>query len=290
MQKEVPPVAESTADVVLYEQRGKVAVITLNRPEVRNAQNSAVTYALDAAFHQAAMDDSVRVIVLRGAGQHFSAGHDIGKTRDSHLSYRRITMWPDHVGKPGVESRLDRESEVYLELCRRWRELPKPTIAAVHGACIGGALMLAWVCDLIIAADDAFFADPVLRMGAPGVEFFAHPWQMGPRFAKEFLFLGERVGAERARELGMVNRVVPAAELEATTMEIAGRIAEMPPLALTLAKMSVNAAEDAMGLRAGIDHAFALHQLAHASSELSSSDAILGQTPESMRAAAEKGS
>jgi enoyl-CoA hydratase len=144
------------------------------------------------------------------------------------------------------------------------------------------------VCDLIIAADDAFFADPVLRMGAPGVEFFAHPWQMGPRFAKEFLFLGEKVGAERARELGMVNRVVPAAELDGAAQDIAARIAEMPPLALTLAKMSVNAAEDAMGLRAGIDHAFALHQLAHAASELTSGNAILGQTPESMRKAAEQ--
>jgi enoyl-CoA hydratase len=280
--------AKSTKDVVLYEQGGKVAWVTLNRPEVRNAQNSAMTYALDAAFYRAAMDDSVRVIVLRGAGASFSAGHDIGKTRDSHISYPRITMWPDHVGKPGVESRLDRESEVYMELCRRWREIPKPTIAAIHGACIGGALMLAWICDLIIAADDAFFADPVLRMGAPGVEFFAHPWQMGPRFAKEFLFLGERVGAVRARELGMVNRVVPAAELDATTSDIAARIAEMPALALTLAKMSVNAAEDAMGLRTGIDHAFALHQLAHAHSELASGNATMGQTPGSMRSAAER--
>src|SRR6476646_2053439 len=103
-----------------------------------------MTYALDAAFHRAAMDDGVHAIVLTGAGPHFSAGHDIGKTRDADVSYPRITMWPDHVGKPGVESRLDRESEVYMELCRRWRDLPKPTIAAVRGACIGGGLMLAW--------------------------------------------------------------------------------------------------------------------------------------------------
>jgi enoyl-CoA hydratase len=274
---------------VLFEQRGKVALITLNRPEVRNAQNSAMTYALDAAFHRAAMDDGVHAIVLTGAGPHFSAGHDIGKTRDANVSFPRITMWPDHVGKSGVESRLVRESEVYMELCRRWRDLPKPTIAAVRGACIGGGLMLAWVCDLIVAADDAFFADPVLRMGAPGVEYFAHPWQMGPRFAKEFLFLGERVGAERARELGMVNRVVPAADLETVAMDMAARIAEMPAMALMLAKMSVNAAEDAMGLRAGIDHAFALHQLAHAHSEISSGDAVMGQTPGSMRQLGDEG-
>src|SRR5690242_13830458 len=118
--------------------------------------------------------------------------------------------------------------EVYLGMCRRWREIPKPSIAMVHGACIAGGLMLAWVCDLVLAAADAFFADPVVRMGIPGVEYFAHPWVMGPRFAKEFLFLGERVDARRAHELGMVNRVVARADLEASTLDLANRIATMP--------------------------------------------------------------
>jgi enoyl-CoA hydratase len=275
---------------VLYEQRGNIAQITLNRPRFRNAQNSAMTYALDECFYRAAMDDTVAVIILGGAGDHFSAGHDIGSPgRDVDVSYRRVTMWADHVGKPGVESRLNRESEVYLELVRRWREVPKPTIALVQGACIAGGLMLAWACDLIIAADDAFFADPVVRMGAPGVEFFAHPYQMAPRFAKEFLFLGERVDAPRARELGMVNRVVPRSELEAVGFEMASRIAAMPALAIMLAKKAVNFAEDEMGLRASIDHAFALHQLAHAASaELTGGDAILGATTQSMKAAGAK--
>jgi enoyl-CoA hydratase len=274
-------------DPVLYRQEGAVAVVSLNRPQYRNAQNSAMTYALDAAFHRAAMDDSVAAIVLRGNGDHFSAGHDIGSPgRDIGVSYRRLTMWPDHVGKPGIESRLNRESEVYLELVRRWRDLPKATIAAVQGACIAGGLMLAWACDLLIAADNAFFADPVLRMGAPGVEFFAHPWQMGPRFAKEFLFLGDRIDAARARELGMVNRVVPLRELDATALEIATRIAGQPRMAVTLAKKAVNYAEDAMGLRAGVDYAFGLHQLAHASSaEISGGDPIAGATPDSMKKA-----
>ena len=276
---------EAAAPPVLYSRAGAVAVVSLNRPGYRNAQNSAMTYALDTAFHQAAMDDEVAVIVLRGNGEHFSAGHDIGSPgRDIDVSYPRVTMWPDHVGKPGIESRLNRESEVYLELVRRWRDIPKPTIAAVQGACIAGALMLAWACDLLVAADNAFFADPVLRMGAPGVEYFAHPWQMGPRFAKEFLFLGERVDAVRARELGMVNRVVPLADLDDTVMAMANKIAEMPRMALALTKKAVNFAEDAMGLREGIDHSFALHQLAHASSaEVSGGDAILGATPASMK-------
>jgi enoyl-CoA hydratase len=275
---------------VLYEKRGAIAVVSLNRPQYRNAQNSAMTYALDRAFHAAAMDDTVAVIVLRGNGDHFSAGHDIGSPgRDVDVSYPKLTMWPDHVGKPGIESRLNRESEVYLELCRRWRELPKPVIAMVQGACVAGGLMLAWCCDLIVAAEDAVFSDPVLRMGAPGVEFFVHPWQMGPRFAKEFLFLGQRIDAARALELGMVNRVVPRADLEPATLDVAERIAQMPRMALTLTKKAVNFAEDAMGMRAGVDHAFALHQLAHASSaELTGGNAIMGVTPTSMKAAAEE--
>lgn len=269
---------------VLYEQTDAIATVTMNRPQYSNAQNSAMTYALDRALYRAAMDDSVAVIILKGNGKHFSAGHDIGSPgRDADVSYPRVTMWPDHAGKPGVESRLNRESEVYLELVRRWRDLPKPTIAMVHGACIGGGLMLAWMCDLIIASEDAFFADPVLRMGISGVEFFAHPWQMRPRFAKEFLFLGERINAQQARELGMINRVVPRDELESTVIEVAGKIAAMPRIALTLTKKAINFAEDQMGLRAGIDHSFALHQLAHASAAEQSGDSILGMTPQAMR-------
>ena len=118
-------------------------------------------------------------------------------------------LWWDHVGKEGADARYAREMEVYLGMCRRWREIPKPAIAMVHGACIAGGLMLAWVCDLIVAADDAFFADPVVKMGIPGVEYFAHPWVLGPRFAKEILFTGGRFSAERAYQVGMVSQVVP---------------------------------------------------------------------------------
>src|SRR5690348_16773881 len=224
--------------VVLYRRDGAIAVITLNRPEYRNAQNSAMTYALDAAFYLAAADDDVQVVVLAGAGKHFSAGHDIGTPgRDIDQSFeRKAGLWWDHVGKAGAESRYARESEVYLGMCRRWRELPKPTIAMVQGACIAGGLMLAWSCDLIVAADDAFFADPVVKMGIPGVEYFAHPWVLGPRFAKEVLFTGGRFSAERAYEVGMVSRVVPRGELESVTFELAGQISGMPRFGLALAK------------------------------------------------------
>ena len=267
-------------EVVLQERRGAVSIVTLNRPQYRNAQNSAMIYALDRAFHSAAMDDEVRVIVLRGAGPSFSAGHDMGSPgRDVDVSYPRLTMWPDHVGKPAIEARLDRESEVYLELCRRWRDLPKPTVAMVHGACVAGGLMLAWVCDLIVAAEDAFFSDPSVRQGGAGVEWFAHPFQMGARFAKEFLFLGERIDAKRAYELGMVNRVVPIDQLESVTMEIAGKIAAMPPFGLSVAKRSINHAEDIMGLRASIEHSFGWHQLVHAYGEATAPKTEAGTSP-----------
>ena len=140
-----------------------------------------MTYALDAAFARAVNDDEVAVLVLAGAGKHFCAGHDIGTPeRDADQSFdREAVLWWDHVGKEGADARYAREMEVYLGMCRRWREIPKLAIAMVHGACIAGGLMLAWVCDLIVAADDAFFADPVVKMGIPGVEYFAHPWVLG---------------------------------------------------------------------------------------------------------------
>ncbi|MCO7569490.1 enoyl-CoA hydratase [Pseudomonas chlororaphis] len=269
--------------VVLYEVREGVALVTLNRPEYHNAQNSRMTYALDAAFRRACDDDGVKVIVLRGAGKHFSSGHDIGTPgRDVDQSFERASLWYDHVDKPGGEFLYAREQEVYLGMCRRWREMPKPTIAMVQGACIAGGLMLAWVCDLIIASDDAYFADPVVRMGIPGVEYFAHVHELNARIAKEFLFLGERMPAARALQLGMLNRVVPRAELERETLDIAGRIAQMPRLGLQLSKQAVNNAEDLMGKRSSMDMAFGLHHFAHAHNELVSGDRLGGYDARAM--------
>jgi enoyl-CoA hydratase len=279
------------ADEVLYQRDGAIARVTLNRPEYRNAQNSAMTYALDDAFYRAAADDDVKVIILSGAGKHFSAGHDIGTPgRDVDTSFdRRAGLWWDHVGKLGGESRYAREQEVYLGMCRRWRELPKPVIAQVHGACIAGGLMLAWICDLIVASDDAFFADPVVRMGIPGVEYVAHPWVMGARQAKEFLFVGERVDAGRALQLGMVNRVVPREQLEAEVDALAAKIATMPRLGLALTKKAVNQAEDAMGLQVGMDSVFGLHHFAHAHNAEAGVDSLGGHDARSMRDARQEG-
>ena len=273
------------ADEVLYSTRGAVSLITLNRPRYRNAQNSAMTYALDAAFDRAVNDDAVAVIVLAGAGDHFSAGHDIGTPeRDADQSFdRRAVLWWDHVGRAGADARYAREMEVYLGMCRRWRELPKPAIAMVQGACLAGGLMLAWVCDLIVAAEDAFFADPVVRMGIPGVEYFAHPWALGPRFAKEVLFTGGRFTASRAYEVGMVNRVVPRASLSDVTFALAEEIAAMPPFGLALAKRAVNQCEDQMGLRPGMDSVFGLHHVAHAHNAEVGGDSLAGLDARGMK-------
>ncbi|MCD9141185.1 enoyl-CoA hydratase [Streptomyces albireticuli] len=280
----MPPPAPD-APTVRYERSGPVATVVMDRPEYRNAQNSAMTYALDDAFGEAAADDGVKVVVLAGAGDHFSAGHDIGTPRrDAHLPYpRRAGLWWDHCGKDGAESRFARESEVYLGMCRRWRELPKPMVASVQGACVAGGLMLAWVCDLIVASEDAFFADPVVRMGIPGVEYFAHPWVLPPRVAKELLFTGDRMTAWRAHELGMVNRVVPRDQLAARTAELAARVAEMPRMGLALAKRAVNQAEDLQGLHSGLDSAFGLHHLAHAHNAETAADPLGGMDVRAMK-------
>ena len=273
------------ADEVLYDVRDRVALITLNRPQYANAQNSAMTYALDAALARAVNDDQVGAIVLAGAGKHFCGGHDIGTPgRDLDQSFdRQAVLWWDHVGKAGADGRYAREMEVYLGMCRRWREIPKPLIAMVQGACIAGGLMLAWVCDLIVAAEDAFFADPVVRMGIPGVEYFAHPWVLGPRFAREVLFTGGRFSAERAYQVGMVSRVVPRASLESVVFGLAGQIAEMPSFGLALAKRAINQCEDLMGMRPGMDAVFGLHHLAHAHNAEVSGNYLAGLDARGMR-------
>jgi enoyl-CoA hydratase len=272
-------------DVVLYEIRGSTAVVTMNRPEYRNAQNSVMTYALDRAFQRAVDDDAVKVIVLAGAGKHFSAGHDIGTPgRDVDVHYENsAVIWWDHVGREGGDLRYAREMEVYLGMCRRWREIPKPLIASIQGACIAGGLMLSFVCDLVVAAEDAFFADPVVRMGIPGVEYFAHPWVFGSRAAKEILFTGDRFTAQRAYEWGLVNRVVSHDDLESETLALAERVGAMPQFGLALTKRAINQCEDAMGMRTGMDSVFGLHHFAHAHNAEVGVDSLGGMDAKAMR-------
>ncbi len=275
---------------VTYEVVDGVAWIMMDRPTFNNAQNGQMTYALDDAFNRAVQDDSVGCIVLGGNGKHFSAGHDIGTPgRDLHHEFDKRLMIGRHTNKPAAELLYTREQEQYLGMCRRWRDVPKPTIAMVQGACIAGGLMLAWTCDLIVASEDAFFQDPVNpMMGIPGVEYFAHAYELPPRVAKEFLLLGERMSAQRAEQFGMVNRIVPREELRSAVEAMAKKLAGQNRLGNWLTKQAVNHVEELRGKRAAMDAVFHMHHFAHAQNDLVKGDSIAGVDGKSAAASNKK--
>jgi len=240
-----------TKTYIDYAVSERVAVITLDRPEAANAQNFELLDELDAAWRLAADDPDVRVIVLQANGKHFSAGHDIKGVGDGELV--KFTG----AGIYEVEARR------FLEYSLRWRNVPKPSIAAVQGVCISGGLLLCWPCDLIIAADNALFSDPVVSMGIGGVEYHGHTWEMGARKAKEMLFTGRKMTAQEAEQIGMVNRVVPLKELRPATHALAAEIAAKHPFALRQAKRAVNQTLDVQGFYAAIQSVFDIHQTGH---------------------------
>jgi enoyl-CoA hydratase len=243
-----------------------VAVISLNRDDKRNAQNNQMTYELNHCFDLAARDSDVKVIVLRAEGKHFSSGHDL-RDRSSHQDFPQVFPQSPFTGE-GQEGMMAHEEEVYFNMCWRWRNIPKPVIAAAQGKTIAGGLMLLWVADIIIAADDATFSDPVVAFGVNGVEYFGHPWELGARKAKELLFTGESITAQEAMTLGMVNKVVEAANLDLATLQMAQIIAQRPGFALKLAKESVNQALEAQGQYTAMKAAFSLQHLGHANNRL----------------------
>ena len=251
---------------ITYEVSEGVARIALNRVEVRNAQDKAMLYELNDAFDLASRDDEVKVIVLAANGPHFSSGHDLADRTDV-TEFSQVSNWGGY-DKPGAEGRQALEEEIYLGLCWRWRNLPKPTIAEVQGKVIAGGLMLVWVCDLIVAAEDTTFSDPVVAFGVNGVEYFAHPWEFGARKAKELLFTGGRMTAQEALSCGMVNHVVARADLTTFTSDLAARIAQRPSMGLRLAKQSVNQVLDAQGFYTALQAAMSLQQLGHANNEI----------------------
>jgi enoyl-CoA hydratase len=242
-------------------QAGIVRIV-LARPEMRNAQDKQMLYELNAALDRAAQDDEVRVIIIAADGPHFSSGHDLRDLDRDMSRFECVGTWGGF-SKPGAEGYMAVECEIYLGFCWRWRNIPKPTIVAVHGKVIAGGLMLVWPFDLIVAADDTEFSDPVVAFGVNGVEFFVHPFEVGARKAKEMLFTGASISAVEARELGMVNQVVPRRELEERTLELARRIASRPTFGVKLAKQSVNQSLDAQGLWTAVQQAFSLHHLGH---------------------------
>lgn len=244
-----------TYEHILYEQHDAVARISLNRPAVRNAQSRALLRELDDAVVRAERDDSVRVVIIAGVGDHFSAGHDLKSARIERPN-------------PTVEERWEYEDEHFYEYCLRIHDLKKPTIAQVQGACIAGGFMVANMCDLIVCSDDAFFSDPVAHsMGAASLEVLIHPWVMSTRKAKELIYTGRRLGAAEALEIGMINKVVTREELEEQTLTLANTIAGAPPFGLRLVKRSLNRTMDAQGFRAAISAHFDVHQVSHVTEE-----------------------
>jgi enoyl-CoA hydratase len=242
--------------------RPGVARVVLARPQARNAQSPQLLRELDAALLEAAGDPDVRVIVLAADGPDFSSGHDLKAAFG--WEGRPLASMERSADGPGIEGHYAFECEMFLGLCLRWRDLPKPTIAQVQGRTIAGGLMLVWPMDLVIASEDATFQDPVTAFGVNGVEYFAHLWEVGARKAKEMLFTGDAITAREAERLGMVNHVVPLADLEEYTLDLASRIARRPAFGVRLAKTSINQALDAQGLRRSMEAALALHNLGHA--------------------------
>jgi enoyl-CoA hydratase len=161
------------------------------------------------------------------------------------------------------EGKFRHEQVMYVDRCRRLYSFRKPTIAAVQGACVAAGMMLACMCDLIVAADDATFQNPVLRMTGAGVELLVEPWELGIRKAKEFLFTGDRLDAQEAWRLGLVNRVVPRAELTQRVEELADRVALVPPATAQVVKDSLNQTATFMGKDASWKYHFMAHHWMH---------------------------
>ena len=235
-------------------QEGNVLTITVDRPEVLNAQSRIMREELDHAFDDARNDDSVKVVIISGSGDHFSAGHDLGSPQEMEDRERRPYS-------PGTAGEYERSWQQNVANTFRWRDFPKPTIAQVHGYCIMGGIILATSCDLIIASEDARFSDRTVRWGGPHVQFASLPWEIGVRKAKEYLFTGDWITADEAEKLGLVNRVVPIEKLEEETMTLAQRIALQDPFALRLSKASLNQLQDEMGYRNSIISGFHNHAL-----------------------------
>ena len=218
-------------ETLIYEP-GVTARVILNRPDKHNAQSWKLLEEMDHAFACAAQDPQVRVIVLSGAGPSFSSGHDLDS--EESLEYRkRVDTGDDFV-------RSERLREIYIESHLRWRNLPKPTVAMVHGYCIYGGWMIAATMDVIIAADDSLF---VPTMG----DYFTAPWDVGARKAKEVLFENRFMTAHEAKESGLVNQVWPTADLEQATLRYASRVAKGDPERHRQAKLAINQVLDGMG-------------------------------------------
>ena len=243
---------------------GAIVRILLDRPEARNAQNRGLLVELDDAFMRAEADDTCRVVILGGTGSLFSSGHDMGSKQAMEEYQTHPTSFINGATRAGAEKRMLQEWHYYFENTRRWRNLRKITIAQVQGTVYAAGLMLMWSCDLIVGADDVLFADVVgTRLGMCGLEYFAHPWELGARKTKELMLTGDSIDVHEAHQLGMVSKVFPRAELESSTLDFARRIAKVPTMTALMIKESVNETQDNQGFYNSLNACFTLHQLNH---------------------------
>src|ERR671919_1708781 len=243
---------------------GQIVRILLDRPDARNAQNRGLLVELDEAFLRAEADDTCRVVILGGTGPLFSSGHDMGSkvAQEEYASHPTFSI--NGGTRKGSENLMLQEWHYYFENTKRWRNLRKITIAQVQGTVYAAGLMLMWACDLIVAAQNARFADVVgTRLGMCGVEYFAHPWELGPRKAKELMLTGDSIDADEAHRLGMVSKLFPEADLGEHTLTFARRIAQLPTMTALLIKEAVNQTVDNMGFYNALNACFTLHELNH---------------------------
>lgn len=250
------------SDEVLYEVADSVATITLNRPRYYNAQSWVLLEALDAALERAANDSQVRVAIVRGAGKHFSSGHDLGTPEQLNDEANRQGI----IGRGEGLGFYEQFRKVNLDFTLKWRNLPIPTIAMVHGYCIYGGWMIAASMDVIFASRDALFLAGLF-------EYFSVPWDIPPRKAKELILESRFIDAEEAHQLGLVNQVHDPARLEAETYAYAARVAESSATNLRMGKLAINKAQDAQGFSANMEAAFADFMLTyHTAGEWQRSD------------------
>ncbi|MET0902158.1 MAG: enoyl-CoA hydratase [Acidimicrobiales bacterium] len=243
---------------------GQIVRILLDRPDARNAQNRGLLVELDQAFLRAEADDTCRVVILGGTGSMFSSGHDMGSAAAMDDFANHPTSKINGATREGAEKLMLQEWHYYFQNTLRWRNLRKITVAQVHGPVYAAGLMLIWSCDLIVGADDVVFADVVgTRLGMCGLEYFAHPWELGARKTKELLLTGDSIDIHEAHRLGMVSKVFPRAELEDKTLAFARRIAELPTMSALLIKESVNQTQDNQGFHNSLNACFTLHELNH---------------------------
>ena len=223
----------SDFQVINYAVADSIATITLNRPDKLNAIDPAMVGELNAAMDAAEADDTVRVIVLRGEGRAFSAGFDLSVEDPSGENSEEF--W---------RAELQRDFDVIM---RFWNS-PKPTVAAVHGYCLGSAMEMAVACDITVAAEGCRFGAPEVKFGS-GIVALVLPWLIGPKAAKELLLTGDdNVPAQRAESLGLVSRVVPADQLDAEARRFAEQLAANDPTAVRLTKQAINRSYQIMGM------------------------------------------